>query len=78
MALADFVAARLRRQPEVGDRIRVADIDLVVRAMRAERITEVGIDLEPRTPPRPSLAALRVWLRRGLARLREALPPLSR
>jgi len=70
MPLADFVPARLRRQPLVGDRIRLADVELVVRAMRDERITEVGIDLEPRTRPRPSWARLRAWLRRHLARLR--------
>jgi cell volume regulation protein A len=74
MPLADFVPARLRRQPLVGDRIRLADVDLVVRAMRDERIAEVGIDLEPRTPPRPSWAKLRAWLRRHLARLRRAQP----
>jgi cell volume regulation protein A len=75
MPLADFVPARLRRQPQVGDRVRLADVELVVRALRDERITEVGIDLEPRLPPRPSLAPLGAWLRRSLARLRRA-PPL--
>jgi potassium/hydrogen antiporter len=75
MPLADFVSARLRRQPLVGDRIRLADVELVVRAMRDERITEVGIDLEPRTPQRPSWAQLRAWLQRHLARLRRAPSP---
>jgi cell volume regulation protein A len=74
LPLADFVSARLRRQPQIGDRLRLADIELVVRAMRDERITEVGIDLEPRRPQRPSLARLRPWLQRHLARLRRALP----
>ena len=74
MPLADFVGARLRRQPQIGDRIQLADIELVVRALRDDRVTEVGIDLEPRPTPRPSLAQLRVWLRRGLARLRNRLP----
>jgi potassium/hydrogen antiporter len=74
MPLADFVAARLRRQPQVADRIQLADIELVVRALRDDRITEVGIDLEPRPTPRPSLAQLRVWLRRSLANLRDRLP----
>jgi cell volume regulation protein A len=75
MPLADFVPARLRRQPQVGDRVRLADVELVVRALRDERITEVGIDLEPRLPPRPSLAPLGAWLRRSLARWRRATPP---
>jgi cell volume regulation protein A len=76
LPLADFVAARLHRQPQIGDRIRLADIDLVVRALRDERVTEVGIDLEPRTMPRPSWAGLRAWLRDRL-RWRRWLPPLG-
>ena len=72
MPLGGFVAARLRRQPEVGDRVRMADIDLVVRAVREERITEVGIDLEPRMPPRPSWTRARGWMQRHLRRLRGA------
>ena len=76
MPLADFVPARLRRQPQIGDRVRLADIDLVVRAMRDERVTEVGIDLEPRTTPRPSWAALRARLGDFLS-LRRRLPPLG-
>ncbi|MGH6921782.1 MAG: potassium/proton antiporter, partial [Geminicoccaceae bacterium] len=76
MPLADFLPARLRRQPLIGDRIRLADIDLVVRAVRDDRITEVGIDLEPRAPPpRPSWARVRGWLQRHLGRLRPAQPP---
>jgi cell volume regulation protein A len=74
MPLADFVGTRLRRQAQVGDRILLADIELVVRALRDDRITEVGIDLEPRLTPRPSLAQLRVWLRSCVARLRGARP----
>jgi cell volume regulation protein A len=75
MPLADFVPARLRRQPEVGDRVRLADIDLVVRAVRDERITEVGIDLEPRMPARPSWTRVRGWLQRRLGRVRGASAP---
>jgi potassium/hydrogen antiporter len=76
MPLADFVPARLRRQPQIGDRVRLADVDLVVRAMRDERVTEVGIDLEPRTTPRPSWAGLRAWVGDVLS-LRRRLPPLG-
>ena len=68
-ALADFMQARLRRQPLIGDRVRLADIELVVRAMRGERITEVGIELEPRPPSRPSLRRFRAWLRRMSGRV---------
>jgi len=69
-SLADFLQARLRRKPLVGDRVRVGDIELIVKGVRGERITEVGIELEPGTRPRPSLGRLPAWLRRFLARLR--------
>jgi len=69
-SLADFVQARLGRKPLRGDRIRVGDIELIVQAVRGERITEVGIELEPSGRPRPSLERLRAWLRRTLSRLR--------
>jgi cell volume regulation protein A len=65
-ALADFVQARLRRKPLVGDRIRLADIELIVRGIRGGRIAEVGIELEPQARPRPSFARLRAWIRRRL------------
>jgi cell volume regulation protein A len=69
VALADLVQARLGRRPLVGDRIRVGEIGLVVREMQGERITQVGIELEPRLWGRPSLAELRAAFRRAFARL---------
>jgi potassium/hydrogen antiporter len=72
-ALADFVQARLGRTPLLGDRVRLADIELIVQGVRNERITEVGIELEPRTLARPSVAGLGAWLRRALARRRAGL-----
>jgi cell volume regulation protein A len=81
-SLADFLQARLRRKPLVGDRVRVGDIELIVQGVRGEQITEVGIELEPRTPARPSVAGLRSWLRRvqarGRTRLRRAQARLRR
>jgi cell volume regulation protein A len=76
VSLAEFVHRRLGRTPVVGDRVRVADIELVVQEMQGERIARVGLELEPQTRPRPSLAGLRAWLRRILAKLRgRAAPP---
>jgi potassium/hydrogen antiporter len=72
-SLADLVQARLGRKPLIGDRIRLADIELIVQGVRGERITEVAIELEPRTRARPSLGRLRAWLRRAPARLRRRL-----
>jgi cell volume regulation protein A len=68
--LGEFLQARLRRKPLVGDRVPVGEIELIVRGVRGERIAEVGIELEPRTRTRPSLARLPVGPRRALARLR--------
>ena len=84
--LADFVLGRLGRTPMVGDRLRLADVELIVQAVRKERITEVAIELEPQALPRPSIVRLRAWLRgtaarrraglrRALARLRRGPPP---
>ena len=72
-ALADFVQARLGRKALIGDRIELADVDLVVRGVRDERITEVAIELEPRRRRGAPPAALRAWLPRRLERLRRWL-----
>jgi potassium/hydrogen antiporter len=72
-SLADTVQARLGRKPLIGDRIRLADIELIVQGVRGERITEVAIELEPRSRARLSLARLRAWPRRALARLRRRI-----
>jgi cell volume regulation protein A len=73
--LADIVRARLGRTPLLGDRIGLGDIELIVRGVRGDRITEVGIELDPRTRARPSMAQRRAWLERTLARLRRGLGP---
>ena len=38
-SLANFLRARLSHAPTLGDRIRLGDIELVVRGMNGERIT---------------------------------------
>jgi cell volume regulation protein A len=74
-SLADLVQQRIGRTPVVGDRIRLADIELVVQEMQGERIARVGLELEPRTSARPTIARLRAWLRRLLAKLRGRAAP---
>jgi cell volume regulation protein A len=70
--LGSFIERRLKQRPEVGDRVPVGGIELVVRAVEDGRITQVGIELEP-TPEHPPRfwqrppAALRA-LRRGWRR----------
>jgi cell volume regulation protein A len=41
--LADFLAARLRGLPVVGDRVRLGNVEFVVRKMEDGRIKEVGL-----------------------------------
>ena len=45
-SLADFVRVRLPRGPTLGDRIRLEDVELVVRGMHGTRITRIGLELE--------------------------------
>jgi cell volume regulation protein A len=58
--LGDFLARRLEAEPVVGDRIKLGEAELVVRAVAEERIAEVGLELlaeEERLP------AVRLWRR---------------
>ena len=76
--LADFLQARLRRKPLVGDRVPVGDIELIVQGVRGERISEVGIELEPTGRPRPSWTRVRGQWRRALVRMRQRFGPSRR
>jgi potassium/hydrogen antiporter len=64
--LAEFVARRLGRTPVVGDRLGVGEVELIVRQVDGNRITQVGIELEPLARGWPRLARLRGWLRSHL------------
>jgi potassium/hydrogen antiporter len=75
VALADLVQARLGRKPLIGDRIRLGEVELIVQGLRGERITEVAIELEPRTRASLPPARLRAWLRNALVTLRRRLEP---
>ncbi|HEX6956697.1 MAG TPA: potassium/proton antiporter [Ferrovibrio sp.] len=46
-----YIRRRLRQRAVVGDRLRVGPVELVVREVRNERITSVGIELEPEEHP---------------------------
>ena len=46
-----FVRRRLRHRAVVGDRVRLGPVELVVREIRNDRITSVGIELEPEEHP---------------------------
>lgn len=46
-----FMRRQLRHRAVVGDRLRVGPVELVVREVRNDRITSVGIELEPEEHP---------------------------
>jgi cell volume regulation protein A len=72
--LGDYLARRLEAEPVVGDRIKLGEAELVVRALADERIAEVGLELlaeEERLPAVRLWRKLQLWLRRQ--RFRERL-----
>jgi cell volume regulation protein A len=75
LPLADFVQARLGRAPAIGDRVRLADVELVVQWVRRGRIARIGIELEPEARSHPLVTP--TWLRRALDKLRRRSPPAS-
>ncbi|MBV8506630.1 MAG: potassium/proton antiporter [Alphaproteobacteria bacterium] len=64
VTLAEFLADRFGGTPAVGDRTRFGAVELIVRDMQGDTITQVGVELEP-TPVHP----WRFWLQR--------LPPIA-
>jgi cell volume regulation protein A len=59
-----FLRQRLGRRPVIGDRVHLGLVDLVVRALDDDRITEIGVVLEPERDPLDGLS-----IRRRLKRL---------
>jgi cell volume regulation protein A len=53
MPLAAMMERRLPQRPEVGDRVSLGGIELVVRAIEDGRIAQAGIELEPVPEDRP-------------------------
>jgi potassium/hydrogen antiporter len=56
--LAEFLTERFAGRPAVGDRTRFGTVELIVRDMQGDAITQVGVELEP-APER----LWRSWLR---------------
>jgi cell volume regulation protein A len=59
VTLAEFLADRFGGIPAVGDRTRFGAVELIVRDIQGDMITQVGVELEP-APVRP----WRFWLQR--------------
>jgi cell volume regulation protein A len=75
--LAAYVARRLPRRPEIGDRVPVGGIELVVRALEDGRIVQIGVELEPEPEApgwrRPRAVLADLWSRLGWSRLGASL-----
>jgi potassium/hydrogen antiporter len=58
--LAEFLHQRLDGNIVVGDRVKIGDIELVVRALRKDQVVKVGLEVEPEAERLP---ILRFWRR---------------
>jgi cell volume regulation protein A len=47
LTLAEFLTARFDGQPAIGDRARFGAVELIVRDMQGDTITQVGVELDP-------------------------------
>jgi potassium/hydrogen antiporter len=63
LTLAEFVASRFAGKPAVGDRARFGAVELIVRDMQGDEITQVGVELDP-TPKHPWRSWFRLLYRR--------------
>jgi cell volume regulation protein A len=64
MTIAEFMAEKFAGRPAVGDRMRFGAIELIVRDMQGDAITQVGVELEP-----VEVNSWRSWLRSLYRRL---------
>ena len=69
MTLAEFLSKRFAGRPAVGDRARFGAVELIVRDMQGDAITQVGVELEP-APERPWRSWLQAVVDIGLVRIR--------
>ena len=47
LTLAEFLASRFDGRPAIGDRTRFGVVELIVRDMQGDTITQVGVELDP-------------------------------
>jgi potassium/hydrogen antiporter len=63
LTLAKFLASRFDGRPAIGDRTRFGALELIVRDMQGDTITQVGVELDP-APEHPWRSWLRLLYRR--------------
>ena len=76
MGVGAFLAAHLWRRPGAGRRLRLGDVELVVRRIEDGRITAVSLDVAPAPSFTHALDPLRVRLAGPLGPLRRTLARL--
>lgn len=72
LSIREFLDAHFRNAPEIGDRLRLGPIELIVQTVKDRQVMRVGIELDPAGAAPLSLDKLRGWARRAvdLRRLR--------
>ncbi len=64
LPVGELIRRRLGRHPVVGDRVRLGDVELIIRELDGERIAEVGVELDPVERDRRGVADLVAIIRR--------------
>jgi cell volume regulation protein A len=76
--LSDFMHERVGKIAVVGDRVRLGEIELVVRAVKDGRVTLVGLELEDQREKLPARRAARRFRRRMIVWSRRLARTLGR
>ena len=71
LRLGELLRRRIGRMPVEGDRVRIGELELIVHTMEDDRITKVGLELDPEHQPRRGLRAVPAMLRRWRGRIDE-------
>ena len=70
-----FLRRHLKGSPVVGDRLRLGTVELIVRELSQDRVTKVGLELDPHPLPYLRKDVIRIWMRHLRALLRSRLGP---
>lgn len=63
MSADAYLRQALKRRPVVGDRLALGEIELIVRAVESNRITQVGVELDPHPTSALHRDETAAWLR---------------
>lgn len=77
LTLDAFMRRHIRGRPVVGDRLRIGAVELVVRETKADEVTLVGLELDPRSAFPLSADLVRIWTRHAMRRIRHRMRRLT-